>query len=134
MFHLPVKNRKGASNHFSRRLQFESLEERRLLTVYTVTEDEDDGSRDPGTLSWAINLVNTNPGGLHEIHFSVSGNTINVSGTLPPITHAATTIDGESSNVHIRRVNNATVFNGLTYNGNSEGAGWFQILNVEISN
>lgn len=49
----------------SKKLRFEFLEERRLLTSYSVTSNQDVPSNDPnygGTLRWAIESANENDG------------------------------------------------------------------------
>jgi len=91
MFGRRTKKSRRARNHPNSHLSFEPLEERHMLTVYTVTQSSDTGSiSTPNTLSWAIDQVNTHPGGLQEIRFSIlgGGGTVNsfqldVDGTNP---------------------------------------------------
>jgi len=142
MFGRRTKKSRRARNHPNSHLSFEPLEERHMLTVYTVTQSSDTGSiSTPNTLSWAIDQVNTHPGGLQEIRFSIlgGGGTVNVTGVnglVPNIKHALTTIDGTDSvsglPVRIHRPS-GSVFNALTYDGNFEGAGKLTIRDLEIS-
>ncbi len=73
-----------------------------LGSTYTVTQATDDGTGTTvGSLSWAIQQANADPGSIISIVLA-SGNTIDVSGPLPTIT-AATTID-DASNVTVNGV------------------------------
>jgi hypothetical protein len=68
-----------------RRLHYESLEDRNLLAVFTVTNTFDAGA---DSLRWAIDQANTNPGA-DAIHFNIDGGgsqTISLSSALPTIT------------------------------------------------
>lgn len=97
---MRVVHRKKASRHSTatgRCLRFESLEPREMLTGFTVNQITDDGlGTVRGSLSWAITQVNNTPGGNNVIVFDLagSGHQIKVSGTLPNIQHALTTIQG----------------------------------------
>jgi hypothetical protein len=141
MFGRRRNSSKRAGNHSSRSLRFESLEARRMLTDYTVTGVTDNGSvAVVGSLSWAIDQVNTHPGGSHVIKFVITGpnSDITISGVLPPITHALTTINGidgaTGQRTHILKDPNVgSIYNVLTYNGGAEGAGKLTVRDLEIS-
>jgi hypothetical protein len=76
------------SNPTRRRLHVEALEGRLVPTTFHVTSLLDDGSA--GTLRWAINQANANPGP-DTIDFQVTGMIELVRGQLPAFTDAATT-------------------------------------------
>lgn len=67
-------------------MRFESLEDRRLLAVYSVDNLNDSGA---GSLRAAIDAANLSAGTPDEITFSVTG-TINIASQLPTITDAVT--------------------------------------------
>lgn len=78
---------RGGSQSLRRRLNVETLEDRRLLTVFPVTSLNDAG---PGSLREAIDMANATAGA-DEIHFSVDG-TISLASQLPTISDALTII------------------------------------------
>ncbi len=88
------RSRRGNSS-FARHM--ERLEERLLLSTFTVTDLLDDGN--PGSLRWAINEVNGDTSrGTDTIDFDVPGNgpfVIAPASPLPAITHPVL-IDGYS--------------------------------------
>lgn len=80
--------------------QVERLEERVLLSTFTVTDVLDDGN--PGSLRWAINQVNADKAkGVDTIDFDIAGTgpfVIAPTSALPTITHRVV-IDGYSQPV-----------------------------------
>jgi len=78
------------------RLHVESLEDRVVPTVFTVTNTLDDGS--VGSLRWAINQVNADTDPVSTIDFNIAPSgvqTIFINSQLPTITHPVV-IDGNS--------------------------------------
>jgi hypothetical protein len=76
----------------SRRLTLEALEDRQLLSTFTVTNLHDSGA---GSLRWAIVAANTRPGA-DTIDFGTAG-TIRVGCTPLPALTGTVTIDGTSA-------------------------------------
>jgi hypothetical protein len=81
-------------SHPRRRLLLERLEDRTLLSTYTVNSTLDDGAA--GTLRWAITQANTvTPGVPNTIDFNLpSSSTINLESALPNLSATNITIDG----------------------------------------
>src|SRR5262249_21644432 len=81
--HKNWASQRSATRRFQ--LQLEWLEGRCLLSTFTVTSALDDGS--VGTLRWAINQANGNPG-TDTINFQIgnAGATIQPTTALPIIT------------------------------------------------
>ncbi len=87
--------RTARRSHHRRRLLLERLEDRTLLSTYTVNSTLDDGSS--GTLRWAITQANTvvTPGVPNTIDFNLpSSSTINLESALPNLSATNITIDG----------------------------------------
>jgi parallel beta-helix repeat protein len=74
----------------NRRLAFDALEAKRLLTNYIVKKSIDVGSpQDVDSLSWAIAMANENPG--HDtITFELADGLIEATGQFPVVTDAVT--------------------------------------------
>ncbi len=89
--------RKAAARRLATRLRLEVLEERYLLSVYTVTSNADSGS---GTLRDAITQANNTTSGITAIDFAIgtsgSKQTISLLSQLPALTANGVTINGLS--------------------------------------
>jgi len=89
--------RRRSSSNVSRpsiRLLLERLEDRNLLSIFTVTNTLDNGN--PGSLRWAINQANADADPVSNINFYIPGSglqTIAPTSALPTITHPVV-IDG----------------------------------------
>ncbi len=86
----------------------EDLEGRQLLSTFTVTNTNSSGK---GSLSWAIQQVDSSTSATNTINFKLSGSgahTIALNSPLPPITNPVT-IDG--ANVHL--VGSSCSFDGF---------------------
>jgi hypothetical protein len=104
--HLSRRNFRGSHSTTSlntRPLRFESLEDRRLLAVFSVDNLNDSGA---GSLRAAIDAANLSAGTPDEITFSVTG-TINIASQLPTITDALT-ITGPGANLLTINAGNGT--------------------------
>jgi len=111
----------------------EQVESRLLLAVFTVAQSTDDGSgTTQGSLSWAIDRVNSDPNPQSDtIDFGFGGTapfTISLTGALPPLTHPAY-IDGQSQPgysgaplIQIQGSGNTSGWDGLTLASGSGGS------------
>ena len=128
-----LRSRKTSSR---RRLALEALEERRLLSTFTVTSIADDGSA--GTLRYEIGQANSNAGVADTIDFDptvfATPQMISLtSGQLELTDAATTTISGPGAGLLSISGNNASrvffinygsaALSGLTITGGSAGTG-----------
>ncbi|MBX9788960.1 MAG: right-handed parallel beta-helix repeat-containing protein [Pirellulales bacterium] len=94
---MPTRRFGRQSSLRAKRLRFEPLEDRRLLTVFTVGNTDNSG---PGSLAQAILDANADTSGPHEIRFAIgttgSQQTISLTDALSPITRDDVTINGFS--------------------------------------
>jgi uncharacterized repeat protein (TIGR01451 family) len=113
---------RGARRHRGRAWRVEALEPRRLLATFTVDSTGDDDI--PGTLRWAINQANANPG-QDSIEFSIPGagpHVIAPATPLPTITDRVA-LDGTTQGVSttpliiLDGLNAGAAANGLTLGG-----------------
>jgi hypothetical protein len=80
-------------------LRLEPLEDRVVLTTFTVTNTLDSALGPMSSLRWAINQANNDPAGGDTIEFNIPISKlkpITVNSALPPIMRPNTTIDGTS--------------------------------------
>ena len=116
------------ANH--KKLRFESLEDRRLLTAFDVLEDTDTGDEtELFSLSWAIDQANKAGAGSHEIRISASLTTLELTNQLPDITISQLTIDGNNTIL----VGNNGFLGGFQYDGAASGAGSLTIRDIKLT-
>lgn len=116
LFSGPAR-RRTRTRHRAGKLATEPLEARRLLVVYTVDTTDDLDSASSGSLRWAIDQANANPG-VDQIDFSLPAGSKTIvldpaRGELATITDSVTfdcndggtkvAIDGTSIAGHLRR-------------------------------
>lgn len=89
-----------------KRLRFEPLEDRCLLTIFTVSSPNNDGA---GSLREALGLVSAGD----TINFNASY-TINLTAELEAITQNNITIDGETNTIILNSSGAGSTANGLT--------------------
>ncbi len=114
--------RKSVARRRASRPRLEALEDRWLLSTYTVTSAADDGSA--GTLRYAINQANMTGSTITEIDFNIgtagSAHIINLTSQLPTLTASGVYINGQSQG-GTGNTNQLITLNGSSAGSNADG-------------